>query len=245
MGLKVTITIDEARKIDQGVWKARLKQAEVETLGKCSSKAGLFSVLHVETDVVYNEQNQTITFDPSATNLLNIGNTDQVLVLSDTNGAAPIQMNAVGLPPLIDPPETLRESPSSAAPAESKKTDLGPPQALATGDKLFLSELPPDMRDLGESLITEIRRYFPGELCFEPRAAKFDETPEIFWTVKILVNEKSLRITVRGTPQMFQNTAGIQLKADKFGYSAFLISRPSQIPGAMEVVKQAHAHMTR
>ena len=73
-------------------------------------------------------------------------------------------------------------------------------QALATGDKLFLSELPSELRPLGEMLLSEVRSQFPGELTYEPRFAKFDETPEIFWTVKIMAAEKALNITVRGNP---------------------------------------------
>jgi hypothetical protein len=114
---------------------------------------------------------------------------------------------------------------------------------LATGDKLFLSELPADMRGLGETLLTEIRGIIPGELTFEPRSAKFDETPEIFWTIKILPSKKALRLTVRGTPETFEHTSGIELKLDKFGYSAFHITRVAQVPGAITLLKQARKNM--
>ena len=71
------------------------------------------------------------------------------------------------------------------------------------------------------------------------RSAKFDETPEIFWTIKILPSKKALRLTVRGTPETFEQTSGIDLKLDKFGYSAFHITRVAQIPGALTLLKQA------
>ncbi len=99
------------------------------------------------------------------------------------------------------------------------------------------------MRGLGETLLSEIRGIIPGELNFEPRSAKFDETPEIFWTIKILPSEKALRLTVRGTPETFEQTSGIDLKLDKFGYSAFHITRVAQVPGAITLLKQAQKNM--
>ena len=112
-------------------------------------------------------------------------------------------------------------------------------QALATGDKLFLSELPPELRSLGEQLLSEIREHFQGELTYEPRFAKFDETPEIFWTVKILVPESALRITVRGTPDDFKDIKGLDVALDKFGYSKFNLDSKNNIPVAIECIRRA------
>ena len=114
---------------------------------------------------------------------------------------------------------------------------------MLTGDKLFLSELPLDLRDLGENLLSGVRNQFPGELSYEPRSAKFDETPEIFWTVKIQPKVKSLRVTVRGRPNNFKKSTGISLSNDRFGYSAFVLKHKSQIRGAIDTIIQAHANM--
>lgn len=247
MGLKLTITIDGARHIDIGIWKAKLEPDELATLGQCDNRSGPFSVLLLESEVDFNAGSRTLTFDPSATQLLNVGNTDQVLVLSSNDSRPVAASDAHNTAPM---PESEPAAPESApdAPAKPNVVETGDPspdlnQSLATGDKLFLSELPSGIRDLGEALLTEIRRLFPGELNYEPRAAKFDETPEIFWTVKILPHEKALRLTVRGIPESFEQTAGIDLKLDKFGYSAFLITRPSQVPGAIAIIKQARKNM--
>lgn len=242
MGLKVTITIDGARQIDRGIWKATLKPAEAATLGDCESKSGPFSVLLLESTVDYNPQSKSITFDPDITRLLNIGSTDQIIVLSNMD--AKIEQAAVSQPavetkfPESQPSKTEKQAPENKGPTYKLS------RTLSTGDKLFLSELPLDMRKLGEGLLSEVRQLFPGELSYEPRAAKFDETPEIFWTVKIQPSDKSLRITVRGTPDTFKQAAGIDLKLDKFGYSVFVIQNQSQIPNALEIIKQARMHMT-
>ena len=241
MGLKLSMTIEGARAIDNGVWKARLEPEEVATLGECKSKTGPYSVLLLESAVEYNPEYASLTFDPNATRLLNVGSTAQILVLSHSNSAksvskagSPAPVNAVSAPAAGGRTTASPEKPSCAQMPSSN---------LTTGDKLFLSELPPDLRDLGENLMTEVRSHFPGELCFEPRSAKFDETPNIFWTVKILPHEKALRITVRGKAESFPNDAGIELKQDKYGYSAFLLVRPSQVSAAMRILAQGRKNM--
>ncbi len=247
MGLKLTLTIDGARHLDTGVWMAKLEPDEVATLGKCENRSGPFSVLLLESEVDYDENSQVITFDPNAACLLNIGGTAQILVLSSRDNK-PVSRPVSGPPadrqtPTGDIPVLADEATPAAAPAEKTPLDTPPSPSLATGDKLFLSELPADLRALGETLLTRVRGSFTGELNFEPRAAKFDETPQIFWTIKILPSKKALRLTVRGALETFEPAAGIDLEQDKFGYSAFLITRVGQIPSALLLLKQARKNM--
>jgi len=247
MGLKLTITIDGAKHLDMGVWMAKLEPDEVATLGKCENRSGPFSVLLLDSEVDYDEKTQTLTFNPNATCLLNIGGTEQILVLSSKDKKPVSKPAAVPSAPVKAPTskssEPSGEKASTEEPPEEMTADTEISKRLATGDKLFLSELPADMRGLGETLLSGIRGVIPGELNFEPRSAKFDETPEIFWTIKILPSKKALRLTVRGTPETFEQTSGIDLKLDKFGYSAFHITRVAQVPGAITLLKQARKNM--
>jgi hypothetical protein len=247
MGLKLTITIDGAKHLDMGVWMAKLEPDEVATLGKCENRSGPFSVLLLDSEVDYDEKTQTLTFNPNATCLLNIGGTEQILVLSSKDKKPVSKPAAAPSAPVKAPTskssEPSGEKASTEEPPEETTADTEISKRLATGDKLFLSELPADMRGLGETLLSGIRGVIPGELNFEPRSAKFDETPEIFWTIKILPSKKALRLTVRGTPETFEQTSGIDLKLDKFGYSAFHITRVAQVPGAITLLKQARKNM--
>jgi hypothetical protein len=247
MGLKLTITIDGAKHLDMGVWMAKLEPDEVATLGKCENRSGPFSVLLLDSEVDYDEKTQTLTFNPNATCLLNIGGTEQILVLSSKDKKPVSKPAAAPSAPVKAPTskssEPSGEKASTEEPPEEMTADTEISKRLATGDKLFLSELPADMRGLGETLLSGIRGVIPGELNFEPRSAKFDETPEIFWTIKILPSKKALRLTVRGTPETFEQTSGIDLKLDKFGYSAFHITRVAQVPGTIALLKQARKNM--
>ena len=243
MGLKLTITIDGAKHLDMGVWMAKLEPDEVATLGKCENRSGPFSVLLLDSEVDYDEKNQTLTFNPNATFLLNIGGTAQILVLSSKDKKPVAAPSAHVKPAASKSTEPPGEKAFTEEQPEEMTADTELSRQLATGDKLFLSELPADMRGLGETLLTEIRGIMPGELNFEPRSAKFDETPEIFWTIKIQPTKKALRLTVRGTPETFEQISGIDLKLDKFGYSAFHITRVAQVPGAITLLKQARKNM--
>ena len=245
MGLKLKMTIDGAKHVDTGIWRATLEPEEAATLGNCESRSGPFSVLFIDSDVDFNQTSQTITFDPNSVALLNIGNTDQIIILNGVHSGTPEIIDS-GMPAettVINTTEEDTPTPPKDDNPEEKKAEFELSQTLATGDKLFLSELPVDVRDLGETLLSEIRNHFPGELNYEPRSAKFDETPEIFWTIKILPQDNALRLTVRGTPDDFEPVSGIDIELDKFGYSAFHVENLSQVTSAISILKQAHQNM--
>jgi hypothetical protein len=242
--MSLKLTIEGARLIDKGVWKARLKPEETSAFGTCSSRSGPYSVLLLDAKVGFNERAQSITFDPNATRLLNVGSTDQIIILrggpSQASVSGSIEQPLPGKPQAIKPPVNEPQH-NAAVKKKIPEHELG--NALSTGDKLFLSELPPDLREIGEALLSSIRSEFKGELRYEPRSAKFDETPEIFWTIKIQPQEKSLRLTVRGVPDTFPSIDDIDLKLDKFGYSAFVVTHKGQVAGAVSAIRQGAKNM--
>ncbi len=233
MGLKVTI--ENVRRIGDGVWKAALDPEETDAFGDCKSKIGPFSILLLESEIHFDEKEKRITFDPKSTRLINIGSTNQIFLLSDSSSEQ--KTFAAGVPKHKKKPVKTQRISEKKPPV--KDAGYKPSPAVPPGDKLFLIELPPDIRSFGEVLLSKIRRDFKGELHYEPRTGKFDETPDIFWTVKIQPRSRSLKITVRGTPDIFKTPSGINLLRDKFGYSVFEISKKEQIAGAVSLIKQA------
>jgi len=238
MGLKVTI--EEAVRIDDGVWKAVLDPEETTAFGECKSKIGPFSILLLESEIHFDQKNKRITFDPKTTRLINIGSTNKILLLSDSPAeqktfittAPKPEKKPVKVRPISDKKPAVKKQPVNDTKHEFS-------QVVPPGDKLFLIELPPDIRTFGEVLLSMVRRQFKGELHYEPRTGKFDETPDIFWTVKIQSHSRSLKITIRGAPDIFKVPPKINLFRDKFGYSAFDISKKEQIDGAVSLIKQA------
>jgi len=237
--MSLKLTIEGAKLIEKGVWKARLKPEETSAFGKCSSRSGPYSVLLLVAKVGFNEAAQSITFDPNATRLLNIGSTDQIIILRGGPSQAPVSGNVEQ--PLPGEPLINKKQQDTVVQKKIPEHELG--NVLSTGDKLFLSELPPELRETGEALLSSVRGEFKGELRYEPRSAKFDETPEIFWTIKIQPQDKSLRLTVRGVPDTFPTLDTIDLKMDKFGYSAFEITNKGQVSGAVSAIRQGAKNM--
>ena len=233
MGLKVTI--ENVRRIDDGVWKATLDPDETSAFGDCKSKIGPFSILLLESEIHFDEKTKRITFDPKSTRLINIGSTNKIFLLSDS----PSKQKAFVATAPKPKQKPVKAGRISEKKPPAKDTEYKPSQVVPPGDKLFLIELPPDIRSFGEVLLSAVRRHFKGELHYEPRTGKFDETPDIFWTVKIQPHSRSLKITVRGAPDIFKVPPKINLFRDKFGYSAFEISNKSQIDSAVSLIKQA------
>jgi hypothetical protein len=233
MGLKVTI--EGAIRIGAGVWQAALDPDETNAFGECKSKIGPFSILLLESEIHFDEKTKRITFDPKSTRLINIGSTNKIFLLSDSPSGQNAFVTTASKSEIK--PVLPKRIPEKNPPA--KDTEYKPSQVVPPGDKLFLIELPPDIRSFGELLLSTVRRHFKGELHYEPRTGKFDETPDIFWTVKIQPHNRSLKITIRGMPDAFKIPSSINLLRDKFGYSAFDISKKEQIDGAVSLIKQA------
>lgn len=233
MGLKVTI--ESVRRIGDGIWKAVLDPDETGAFGDCKSKIGPFSILLLESEIHFDEKNRRITFDPKSTRLINIGSTSKIILLSDR----PSEQKPVAAGSPKPEKKTVQTKRTSEKKPRVNDTQYKPSQVVPPGDKLFLIELPPDIRSFGEVLLSTVRRHFKGELHYEPRTGKFDETPDIFWTVKIQPHNHSLKITIRGKPDTFKIPPVINLLRDKFGYSAFEISKKEQISGAVSLIKQA------
>lgn len=233
MGLKVTI--EEAMRIGDGVWKAVLDPEETTAFGECKSKIGPFSILLLESEIHFDGKTKRITFDPKSTQLINIGSTNKIFLLSDSPSEQKAFVTTTPKPE--KKPVKARRIVEKKPPKKVAKYEHS--QVVPPGDKLFLIELPSDIRSFGEVLLSSVRRHFKGELHYEPRTGKFDETPDIFWTVKIKPHNRSLKLTIRGTPDTFKIPSAINLLRDKFGYSAFEITKKEQIAGAVSLIKQA------
>lgn len=239
MGLK--ITIDDALMLDSAVWRSILKPGEVKTFGDCSSRKGPYSVILVEKGLNYDEYSQSLSFDLSTVKLLNIGSTDQLIILTASSARSIPAASRKKPPkkPVVKPIAKKRKKSFFRSRPEKKSHAYELSQTLAQGDRLFLGELPGDIREVGEKLLSKIRSQFKGELNYEPRNGKFEETPDNFWSIKILPWEKSLAISVRGVPEFFSRVPGIHLSPDKYGCSVFEVKRVAQIDGAMAIIRQA------
>jgi len=209
------ITLDNVQEIEPGVWRAALQPIEVMSLGHVASRVGPKSVVLVVGDVSFNPSHRTLSFEHSDARPVNVGEMPETIVLSASDGIKQPDALQRGVP----------ESPISAA-------------RFSTGDERFVQELPKVLRELGETLLREVRKHFRGSLRYYERSGKFVETPDNFWTVRIQPKDRSLRITLRGRPRSFR-LGKLDLKPDMASYSAFKVSSVSEISEAVSLIRQA------
>jgi hypothetical protein len=206
------LSIHGAKKVSPGVWQVQVEPAHVRLLGSTPPSVGDVTVLLLTAEPSFNPESRVLSFGPGNVRVLNVGATEAaVVVLGSSNGA-------LATPSPLPPPV---------------------PAPIGNGDSLFLQHLSPELRELGVALLESVRKQFPGSLVFHPRSEKFVESPDNFWTVRIQRRDKSLRITVRGTPQGFSGTRLIELKPDMGTYSAFKVSALRQIPEALQIIREA------
>lgn len=208
--------IDEAKQLDEGIWKVRLSAAEIRLLAARPEIGGAVSVLLVADTPTFDRDSRSLSFNPAAAKLLTAGSTDTAIVIGASVS------------------ESRRPSTAKAvAPTPSP------------GDSSFLLSLSPELKDFGTELLREVRSNFSGDLRFFPKSGKFVETPDNFWTIRPQSRDGSFRITVRGRPESFEKTKSFELKPDMTGYSSLKVSRQSQIEELIRLLKQVRRKSLR
>lgn len=192
--------IEGATRLDDRVWKARLSPAEVRLLGPNAQASGDTTVLLLSEGAKFDAARGHLAFDPTKAKLLNAGTSDSAILIGTTG--------------------------PSGGPAPVK-TAL--PHEARGGDARFLSSLPSHLKELGAVLLSAVRSRYPGELKFFEKSGRYVDTPDNFWTIKPQPRAESFRITVRGTPDLFQDFKSLAPKPDQTGYSTFTVERTSQV----------------
>ena len=209
------ITLDNVQQVEPGIWRAALQPIEVTSFGHVPSRCGAKSVVLIVGNASFDRSNETLSFEHSDARPLNVGEMQEAIVLSASDGNKQ--------PKVIVRPDV----PISQNVAR-----------LSTGDDRFVQELPRVLRELGETLLREVRKHFRGSLRYYERSGKYVESPDNFWTVRIQPRDQSLRITLRGRPESFR-VSKLELKPDMGSYSAFKLSSVSGIPEAVSLIRQA------
>ncbi len=208
--MAISVSVGDVEEFGSGIWKARLSPDDLRILGTAESQFGSRSVLLVLECADFDPDNRTLAFNPSAARLLNLGTSEDVLIV---------------------------ESAANEVSHQAEQPSLGVGR-LAPGDSRFLGGLPSELRELGGTMLRAVRAQFAGDLKYFERSGKFVETPDNFWTVRIQPRDSSLRITVRGRPEGFDQPLLLALKPDMTGYSSFKSSSATQIPDFLKVLCQ-------
>lgn len=212
--MAIQTTIDGVTKLDNGIWKASMNPSELSIFGAPSNDFGGMSVLVVLNPEEVMGTNPKLIFEPQNARILNLGSSTEVIILKNTE---------VG----NEAKEEIRSNLSISG----------------GGDKKFIRDLSTadaGLQSLGKEFLREVRRNFAGELKFYPTSGKYIETPNNFWAVKIQPRDKSLRITVKGLPDQYNDfNKFFDIKKDMNSYSAFKLTSLDGMPDVIKILRRA------
>jgi hypothetical protein len=207
------VIIEKVSPGANGIWTANVDPQRLIRLANPVRQGGGLSVVLVARPS-YDPSVHSLLFDLDSAVLLNLGSTFEAVLIDSREKEVHQPAQTVELPKRIQ----------------------------SSGDRRFLEELkslPDSIRKLGEQLLAEIRKEYPGELVFYPNTKKFVESPDNFWVVRIQPRVQSLRIVVYGKPGKHGPKKLIKLKDDMAGYTTFVIDSQQQIVEALSVIRQA------
>jgi len=205
------VTIEKVVPGAKGIWTSSIEPQSLLKLGNPIRQWGRLSIVMVSQPSF---GNQSLQFELDSAVLLNLGNTTEAIIVDSR------ESEAVVLKSSLEPNARTHSS----------------------GDLRFIKELgslTESLRKLGEQLLEEVRKEFPGELVFHEKSGKFVESPDNFWVVRIQPRVQSLRIIVYGTLRKHGAKSTIELKNDMTGYSNFVINNQTQLREAIDVIRKA------
>lgn len=209
--------IGDVTAVSDGIWRGKLTPADIRRIGETDSSIGSRSVVGV-MNAHFDAEASLLSTDPDATIVLNIGATDEVLLLD-------LGRN--------DLPQTRARRPIDAL---SNKEEAVRP--TGRGDKAFLTEckrhLDAKMFEMAERLLSELRGRYPGNL-HEGLARKWVNRPGNFLALTIQNRDQSLAVHVKGEPKRF-NAPTLAIKPDRGSYSRFKLKHPRQFDDALRVI---------
>ncbi len=210
--MPLRLTIENVEPFGPNVWGAHLTGAEVRRLGQPRTSEGRRSIISVK-DGRFVEEERLLSFSPEHANVLNVGSTDDALIIdigSDASG--------------------------DIGPAASSTAAQSEP--LGSGDAAFLAEcrrlLSPSLVEMATRLLHEIRNRYPGRLV-EGLARKWVNQPENFLAITIQNRDQSLAIHVKGSPTNFGGNT-LDIRPDRGSYCRFKLQHERQLEDAINVI---------
>ena len=209
------VTIPNAHKLDEGVWRLTLPPHQVRLFGRCENAIGPRSVVIIK-EAQHELSTGDLSFDVDEATAINVGSTpDTLAILSNENAD-----------------ELISGKTSSETEQEI---------SVSRGDREFLElcrkEFHDPMQRVAAALLAGVRAKSPGEL---KRGLKrnFSETPDNFWYVIVQPRVQELSVTVRGPEEHFSGLTEIPVKDDR-GNTRFKVSDESDIESALKLIFHA------
>lgn len=215
--MAMKMLLEDAFRVGDAIWLVSVPPHEVQLLGAPKSVHGTRTVIMAD-GVRFHEEAQTLQVDASGLSVLNLGTSQQAVVL----GAA---IEADASTTIIEPRRDVQSVTSK----------------LGRGDQEFVGLVNNLLRDEARSAATqillEVRRRHPGDFQRGKRS-NFKNTPDNFWYAIVQPRVQSLSITVRGHVDRFRADQ-LELKKDRPGYTRFALRHPDEVSEALDIIQQS------
>ena len=203
--MSLRITIEDAEILSPHVWGVRLTGADVRRLGEPKARGGQRSIVSV-TDACFVQETRLLSFSPEHATVLNIGLTDDALIIDVGNDASAE----------IAPALTKHAAPTA--------------EPFGSGDAAFLAEcrrlLGANLVKMGTELLQELRKRYPGKMI-EGFARKWVNHPANFVALTVQNRDQSFAVHVKGRPNDFAAPT-LDIRPDRGSYCRFKLQQEGQ-----------------
>lgn len=212
--MALSVSINGVTKISTGVFKSDISPSDINSLGNPLMKKPGKNILLID-NFDYQSSDSTISFEPKKLSILSLGTSNETIIINN----------------FVD----IKEDRPRIEVSSGSNT------INSSGDNKLLMEIRhklPRMAEIGEKLIKELRRHYSGH--FERSdSGTFIHRIDNFIAIKIQPTDKSLRIFIRGNPEIFEELSSLEIKPDRNSYSRFKIEDSSQLEDAIKAIHLA------
>ena len=208
--MSITFNIKDVSKVSEDIYSCKIKPSEIKHFGKPISNLGGKNIVVVDK-LEYDSLNKSVDFSPLDCTVLNVGSDLDTIIIDNTR---------------ID----IQNRDGILDQVSDSKTSYGDNELIKEINKFI-----PQMNGLARKLIQELRKYYTG--YFErSETGVYVHRPDNFVAIKVQPRDRSLKISVRGEPDRFQDLTSIEVKKDQHGYSRFKIYENSQIDDLLTII---------
>jgi hypothetical protein len=222
----VKLVFEDATAPATSVWLLQMKPQELQLLGLPKHQGGKRNLI-LARDASFDPEKRRLELDAAGITVINIGTSTETIVV-DIGSALTREIGDAGSVGSHSNRQTVTTQNTSSM------TVFGP------GDRALITMIKvecPQLTDVAEELIKQIRQEFPGDLR-ECKRRLFVENDYNFWAIQVQPRARNLMIFIKGDRDRFLPSC-FELKHARSKYTRFYIDRMDQVKPALDLIKHA------
>jgi hypothetical protein len=221
------LVFEGATAATASVWLLQMKFQELQLFGSPKHQGGKKNLLLVR-DASFDAEKSRLELDATGITVINIGASTETIVVDIGSSLFRGAVDTDSLEPNPKNPQMLTTQTGSSTPVS------GP------GDRALITMIKvecPQLTDVAEALLRNIRQEFPGDLR-ECKRRLFVEDYYNFWAIQVQPRAGNLMIFIKGDKGRFLPSR-FELKPARSAYTRFYIDRIDEVQPALELIKLA------